>query len=128
MPDCVLPAEGSGQAVLHRLPQAGTQWTDTERVHDERGLKDRPPNATRVVPLPPELVVLWRESTSNCATADDRRLFFNERGGIVASPQSPRTRAARSLCSVSRSNDSCWARPAAATDVRAGTRAERAVK
>ncbi|MEV0125839.1 site-specific integrase [Streptomyces sp. NPDC050703] len=83
--DCVLPDEGWGQATLHRtLPQAGTRWTDTGRVHDERGLKNRPAGDTRPVPLPPELVMLWRDSIDTFGTADDGRLFFNERGGIVA--------------------------------------------
>lgn len=86
LPDCTLPAEGWGQVTLHRtLPQAGTRWTDTGKVHDERGLKNRPAGATRPVPLPPELVALWRESVHTFATAEDGRLFFNERGGIVAS-------------------------------------------
>ncbi|WP_241965411.1 hypothetical protein [Streptomyces sp. MH60] len=86
LPDCVLPPEGWGRVTLHRtLPQAGTKWTDTGRAHDERGLKNRPPDDTRVVPLPPELVALWRESVDTFGTADDGRLFFNERGGIVAS-------------------------------------------
>ncbi|MGK5545911.1 tyrosine-type recombinase/integrase [Streptomyces sp. URMC 127] len=86
LPDCVLPLEGWGRVTLHRsLPQAGKKWTDTGRVHDERGLKNRPVDETRVVPLPPELVGLWRESVETFGTADDGRLFFNERGGIVAS-------------------------------------------
>ncbi len=86
LPDCVLPAEGWGSAILHRtLPQAGTKWTDTGELHDERGLKNRPAGDTRVVPLPPPLVQLWRESTDTFGTADDGRLFFNERGGIVTS-------------------------------------------
>lgn len=47
--------------IVHRtLPQAGKRWTDTGRLHDERGLKNRPPGDTRVVPLPPQLVALWR--------------------------------------------------------------------
>jgi integrase len=86
LPDCLLPAEGWGRATLHRtLPQAGRKWTDTGRLHDERGLKNRPPGDTRVVPLPPRLVVSWRESIDTFGTADDGRLFFNEHGGIVAS-------------------------------------------
>ncbi|MBT2455332.1 tyrosine-type recombinase/integrase [Streptomyces sp. ISL-86] len=86
LPDCVLPAEGWGQVTLHRtLPQAGTRWTDTGRVHDERGLKNRPAGDTRLVPLPPQLVALWREHIDTFGTAGDGRLFFNERGGIVAS-------------------------------------------
>ncbi|WP_405863371.1 tyrosine-type recombinase/integrase [Streptomyces sp. NBC_01515] len=86
LPNCVLPAEGWGQVTVHRtLPQAGKRWTDTGRAHDERGLKGRPADDTRPVPLPPELVALWRESIDTFGVADDGRLFFNERGGIVGS-------------------------------------------
>ncbi|WP_244190426.1 tyrosine-type recombinase/integrase [Streptomyces caeruleatus] len=86
LPNCVLPAEGWGQVTVHRtLPQAGKRWTDSKRAHDERGLKSRPADDTRPVPLPPELVALWRESIDTFGTADDGRLFFNERGGIVGS-------------------------------------------
>ncbi|UUU30896.1 site-specific integrase [Streptomyces sp. CA-210063] len=86
LPDCVLPTEGWGRAILHvTRPQAGKKWTDTGRLHDERGLKSRPPGDTRPVPLPPELVMLWRESIQTFGTAEDGRLFFNEHGGIVGS-------------------------------------------
>lgn len=86
LPDCVLPAEGWGRVILHiTRPQAGKKWTDTGNLHDERGLKSRPPGDTRPVPLPPELVALWRDSLDTFGTADDGRLFFNEHGGIVGS-------------------------------------------
>ncbi|MFF6976277.1 hypothetical protein ACFZAV_00745 [Streptomyces sp. NPDC008343] len=53
LPNCALPAEGWGQVTVHRtLPQAGKRWTDTGRAHDERGLKSRPADDTRPVPLP----------------------------------------------------------------------------
>jgi integrase len=86
LPDCVLPAEGWGKVNLHiTRPQAGKKWTDTGKLHDERGLKSRPPGDTRPVPLPPRLVALWRDSLETFGTADDGRLFFNEHGGIVGS-------------------------------------------
>lgn len=85
LPDCVLPVEGWGTVVLHvTRPQAGKKWTDTGQLHDERGLKGRPPGETRPVPLPPGLVAMWRESVQTFGTASDGRLFFNERGGILA--------------------------------------------
>lgn len=62
LPDCRLPSTGWGRLIVHRtLPQAGKRWTDTGQFHDERGLKNRPPGETRVVPLPPRLVALWRD-------------------------------------------------------------------
>lgn len=85
LPDCRLPRTGWGRLIVHRtLPQAGKRWTDTGQFHDERGLKNRPPGETRVVPLPPHLVALWRESVTTFGTADDGRLFFSERGGILS--------------------------------------------
>ncbi|MCP3756972.1 site-specific integrase [Streptomyces sp. TBY4] len=85
LPDCRLPRTGWGRLIVHRtLPQAGKRWTDTGLYHDERGLKNRPPGETRVVPLPPHLVALWRESVTTFGTADDGRLFFSERGGILS--------------------------------------------
>lgn len=86
LPDCVLLTEGWGRAILHvTRPLAGKKWTDTGRLHGERGLKSRQPGGTRPVPLPPELVVLWRESIQTFGTAEDGQLFFNEHGGIVRS-------------------------------------------
>jgi integrase len=86
LPDCTLPDEGWGRAVLHRtLPTAGKKWTGTGMTHDDRGLKNRAADDTRVVPLPPGLVAIWKQSIRTFGVADDGRLFFNERGGIVGS-------------------------------------------
>lgn len=86
LPDCHLPTEGWGRAILHvTRPQVGKKWTDSGQSHDERGLKSRPPGDTRSVPLPPELVNLWSASVDTFGTAGDGRLFFNENGGIVGS-------------------------------------------
>jgi integrase len=82
--DCVLPSRGWGEVVLHRtLPSAGKAWTGTGQAHDDRGLKARSQREVRVVPLPPQLVGIWRQSLDTFGTADDGRLFFNERRGIV---------------------------------------------
>ncbi|MFD5483408.1 hypothetical protein [Streptomyces hawaiiensis] len=37
-----------------------------------------------MLPLPPRLVALWRASVTAFGTADDGRLFFSERGGILS--------------------------------------------
>lgn len=121
LPDCRLPTTGWGRLIVHRtLPQAGKRWTDTGQYHDERGLKNRPPGETRVVPLPPHLVALWRESVTTFGTADDGRLFFTEQGRIISYttyhrvwhetralaclPPSPtrRSRSARTTCGTRR--------------------------
>lgn len=84
--DCHLPEEGWGLANLHRTrPTAGKKWTKTGEVHDDRGLKNRDPEEVRPTPLPPALVAIWRDSIDTFGTADDGRLFFNERGGLVGS-------------------------------------------
>lgn len=86
LPDCALPSEGWGEAVLHRTrPTAGKKWTKSGEVHDDRGLKNRDPAEVRRAPLPPPLVAIWRDSIDTFGTADDGRLFFNERGGLVGS-------------------------------------------
>ncbi|MFJ4688254.1 tyrosine-type recombinase/integrase [Streptomyces sp. NPDC088789] len=84
--DCHLPNEGWGLATLHRTrPTVGKKWTRTGEVHDDRGLKNREPEEVRPTPLPPKLVAIWRESIDTFGTADDGRLFFNERGALVGS-------------------------------------------
>ncbi|OKI09338.1 integrase [Streptomyces sp. CB02923] len=84
--DCHLPAEGWGLANLHRTrPTAGKKWTKSGEVHDDRGLKNRAQGEVRPTPLPPVLVAMWRDSIDTFGTADDGRLFFNERGGLVGS-------------------------------------------
>ncbi|MFE4669708.1 site-specific integrase [Streptomyces sp. NPDC056716] len=84
LPDCRLPTTGWGRLVLHRTrPQAGKRWTDTGEFHDERGLKNRPPGDTRVVPLPPHLVAMWREHVTTFGTAEGGRLFFTEQGRVI---------------------------------------------
>ncbi|WP_433892751.1 tyrosine-type recombinase/integrase [Streptomyces sp. CA-111067] len=84
--DCTLPARGWGSATLHRTrPTAGKRWTDTGEVHDDRGLKNRAAEDTRVVPLPPRLVVILKESIRTHGVAEDGRLFFNERRGVLGS-------------------------------------------
>ncbi|AWZ03537.1 MULTISPECIES: site-specific integrase [unclassified Streptomyces] len=86
LPDCTLPSEGWGEAVLHRTrPTVGKKWTRSGEVHDDRGLKNRDPADVRRAPLPPALVAIWRDSIDTFGTADDGRLFFNERGGLVGS-------------------------------------------
>ncbi|MFF3640460.1 tyrosine-type recombinase/integrase [Streptomyces sp. NPDC002564] len=84
--DCHLPEKGWGLANLHRTrPAAGKKWTKTGAVHDDRGLKNREPEEVRPTPLPPQLVAIWRDGIDTFGTADDGRLFFNERGGLVGS-------------------------------------------
>lgn len=96
-----LPDSGTGWgvALLHRTrPNAGKLWTGTGETHDDRGLKNRPVEEVRPVPIPPQLVDIYREHLETFGAAKDGRLFTNERGGVVgASTYSRVWREARLL-------------------------------
>jgi integrase len=84
--DLNLPEHGWGSALLHRTrPSVGKQWTDSGETHDDRGLKNRPTEDVRRVPIPPHLVAVLREHLATFGTADDGRLFFSEKGSVVPS-------------------------------------------
>ncbi|WP_157249719.1 tyrosine-type recombinase/integrase [Nonomuraea typhae] len=82
--DCHLPEKGWGLLTLEiTRPSSGKQWTDNGTVHDQRGLKQREERAVRLVPIPPELVAILRAHLEEFGTAQDGRLFRNERGGVL---------------------------------------------
>lgn len=82
--DCTLPPTGWGRLELHQTsPAPGKQWTDSGDGHEHRGLKNRPRRAIRIVPIPPELVVLLRGHIAQYGLASDRRLFRSEAGGVL---------------------------------------------
>lgn len=84
--DCYLPGQGWGTLTLSRsLPVTAKKWTDHGERRDLRGLKQRDPDAVRVVPIPPWLVHSLRAHLSEFGTAPDGRLFRNERNGIIGS-------------------------------------------
>lgn len=84
--DLVLPDSGWGSALLHRTrPSAGKRWTDSGETHDDRGLKNRPREDVRRVPIPPQLVTELREHLATFGTAEDGRLFYSEKGSVVPS-------------------------------------------
>ena len=61
----------------------GKHWTDTGAGHEERGLKNRPRRAIRIVPIPPELVAILRHHITHYGLAPDGRLFRGESGGVL---------------------------------------------
>ncbi|MFD4955949.1 tyrosine-type recombinase/integrase [Streptomyces sp. NPDC058451] len=84
--DLKLPERSWGTALLNRTrPSAGKQWTDSGETHDDRGLKNRPAEEVRLVPIPPQLVVILKQHLDTFGVAEDGRLFTNERGGVVGS-------------------------------------------
>ena len=59
--DCELPSSGWGRIHLSKTtPEVGKRYTDSGALHDSKGLKHRPDDEVRPVPIPPELVKLLR--------------------------------------------------------------------
>jgi len=84
--DCTLPDDGWGLLVLRKTrPTVGKLWTETGEVHDHRGLKNRPEQESRRVPIPPVLVHIIGQHVAEFGTANDGRVFRNERGGVLGS-------------------------------------------
>ncbi|XVQ11191.1 tyrosine-type recombinase/integrase [Spirillospora sp. CA-255316] len=83
--DCVLPATGWGRITIAKSkPLANKRWTDSGEAHDDRGLKHRPGDETRPVPVPPELVAILRAHIAEFGVADDGRLFRTGTGGVIS--------------------------------------------
>jgi hypothetical protein len=61
------------------LPVTTKKWTDNGSRHDERGLKQRDPDAVRPVPIPPQLVGILRAHIREFGTAADSRLVTGSR-------------------------------------------------
>ncbi|PRX44880.1 site-specific recombinase XerD [Nonomuraea fuscirosea] len=76
---CHLPMGGRwGSITLDgACPDVGELWTDDGDRHDERGLKHRSTKTVRVVPIPPDLVVLLRGHLLTFPPAPDGRLFYD---------------------------------------------------
>jgi integrase len=82
--DCYLPDAGWGRLTLvQTLPVTSKRWTDDGERHERRGLKQRSVKAARIVPIPPSLVTILKAHMEEFGTAEDGRLFRNERGGIL---------------------------------------------
>ncbi|MFB7755136.1 tyrosine-type recombinase/integrase [Streptomyces sp. NPDC056121] len=82
--DCYLPEKGWGTLTLRETrPVSGKKWTDSGKRHDMRGLKSRGVKADRPVPIPPLLVAMLREHIREFGTANDGRVFQNERGEVL---------------------------------------------
>jgi len=81
--DCTLPESGWGLLEVAEVKSAaGRQWTDDGKVHETRGLKGRPVDTVRPVPIPPELVELLRAHLAEYGTGPDGRLFRTYKGGV----------------------------------------------
>jgi integrase len=81
--DCTLPESGWGLLEVREVKSAaGRQWTDDGELHETRGLKGRPVDTVRPVPIPPELVELLRAHLDEFGAAPDGRLFRTYKGGV----------------------------------------------
>ncbi|GAB3668977.1 tyrosine-type recombinase/integrase [Actinocorallia lasiicapitis] len=79
--DCTLPESGPGLIVLNGAStRAGSAWTDDGEKHEKRGLKHRPANTGRDVPIPPELVRILRAHIKVHGVTEDGRLFRGPHG------------------------------------------------
>jgi integrase len=84
--DCELPETGWGRLHLTRTtPEVGKRYTASGELHDDNGLKHRPDDEIRPVPIPPELVQILRWHISEFGAALDGRLFRQPNGNVVGS-------------------------------------------
>jgi integrase len=96
--DCELPETGWGRIYVSRTtPEVGKRYTDSGDLHDKKGLKHRPDDEVRPVPIPPELVAVLRWHLEEFGTAPDGRLFRQPGGGVSSSTYTQVWRAARAL-------------------------------
>lgn len=83
--DLTLPEAGWGIARLRgALTTPGPKFTTDGRAVEEKGLKQRAENETRVVPLPPVLVDMLRWHIEIQDRAESDRLFVNSKGNTLS--------------------------------------------
>lgn len=63
----------------------GKRYTDSGDLHDSKGLKHRPADEVRPVPIPPELVAILRWHLAEFGITPDGRLFRQVNGRVVSS-------------------------------------------
>ncbi|WP_020522830.1 tyrosine-type recombinase/integrase [Catelliglobosispora koreensis] len=79
-----LPDDGWGSLRLRRsTPTVGTDWTDSGAAREDRSLKHRAVEETRLVPLHPILVQLLKQHLQEFGHGADGHVFVGPRGGIV---------------------------------------------
>ncbi|WP_257016797.1 tyrosine-type recombinase/integrase [Streptomyces sp. Ag82_O1-15] len=65
-------------------PEVGKNWTDDGEIHEERGLKGRASDDTRVIPGHPSLTRILREHIQDESLKPGDLLFQGEKGDILA--------------------------------------------
>ena len=97
----IMTARPSLLYLSRTTPEAGRRYTDSGQAHDEKGLKHRPEDEVRPVPIPPELVEILCWHIDQFGVGGDGRLFRQPNGNIVrTSTYSQVWRAARCLALV----------------------------
>lgn len=85
--DCKLPDAGWGELVLSgSASRANGRYIGNGMTWEERSLKKRPVGTVRVVPIPPQLVVILREHIERFGTTPDGRLFRGRKFGEPINP------------------------------------------
>lgn len=62
----------------------GARWSDSGKRRDERQLKHRATEDVRIVPCPPQLVLLFRAHLAEFGTDNEGRLFRGAREGQLS--------------------------------------------
>jgi integrase len=85
LPSAVL-AEAWGELALSGAkPHAGRHWTDDGSLRETRALKHRNAGETRLVPIPPPLVVILRKHLHDFPDGIGGRLFYGVRSAELPS-------------------------------------------
>lgn len=80
---CHLPSSGWGKLVLpNSLGKSAARYNDGE-MYQVRPLKHRPEEATRDIPIPPQLVRILSEHIDTAGTGEKGRLFRTADGGPI---------------------------------------------
>jgi integrase len=83
--DLSLPGDGWGEARLRgALTTPGAKFTVDGKIEEEKGLKQRSENDSRVVPLPPVLVGWLRWHLGRFDRLESERVFLNSKGNTLS--------------------------------------------
>jgi integrase len=87
--DCTLPETGWGTILLTGSHQtSGSAWTDSATSGEDRGLKHRGRQDTRLIPVHPDLAASLRRHIATFPLGTDGRLFVTRTGraGVPIAP------------------------------------------
>ncbi|MFE0460754.1 site-specific integrase [Kitasatospora sp. NPDC058965] len=86
--DFELPETGWGLILAPgSASRVGSRWTDDGQGQEERGLKHRPKNSVRRIPIPPVYVQMVRQHIATYGLGPDRRVFQSATGGLLTTKE-----------------------------------------